>query len=325
MVVIYVDDLIIATNDKDKLNNLKMKLSKTFEMKDLGEIKYCLGIEFTKTDDGAISMSQSKYINDILVRFNMGECKDVSTPLNSNVKLTKEMCPKSEEEMMEVQNLPYQNLIGSLMYLAVSTRPDIAHAVSVLSQFNTNYGKEHWIAAKRVLRYLKGTQHWELKFSKSEIGLEGFADADWGASIDDRRSYTGYIFKIADAAISWESRKQRTVALSSTEAEYMSISESSKEAINLKRFLVEILSLQGPVTIYNDNQGAGKLCKNPVFHNRTKHVDIRHHFVRETIERGDIKIEYLSTEEMPADLLTKALSTPKHNQCCKQMGLKPKY
>lgn len=127
--------------------------------------------------------------------------------MNPNIKLTKELCPQTDEELEEVKDLPYQNLIGSLMYLAVSTRPDIAHAVSVLSQFNACYGKQHWAAAKRVLRYLKGTQNWGLYFSKTAKGLEGFADADWGASVEDRRSYTGYVFTFENSAISWKSSK----------------------------------------------------------------------------------------------------------------------
>ncbi|KNC30757.1 hypothetical protein FF38_11748 [Lucilia cuprina] len=181
------------------------------------------------------------------------------------------------------------------MYLAVSTRPDIAHVV------------QHKFWKRTLNSSQKGSQILE-RYTK--LGSYVFLirlRIGRGASVNDRRSYTGYVFKFANAAISRESRKQRTVALSTTEAEYMSISESFKEAIHLKRLLFTILSFQGPVNIYNDNQDTGKLCKNPVFHNRTKHVDIRHHFIRDTVERGDINIEYLPTDEMPVDLLTKAL------------------
>jgi len=149
----------------------------------------------------------------------------------------------------------------------------------------------------------------------------GYADADWGANVDDRRSYTGYVFNFGSAAVSWESRKQRTVPMCSTEAEYMALSESAKGAIHLKRFLSEILGQQQATVIYNDNQGAGRLCKNPVFHNRTKHVDIRHHFVRKTIERGDFEVKYLPTDEMPADVLTKGLSAFEHNKCIMPLGM----
>jgi hypothetical protein len=167
----------------------------------------------------------------------------------------------------------------------------------MLSQFNTNFGEQHWRAAKRVLRYLRNTENLGLMFKKSGQELVGYTDADWGGSVDDRRSYTGYVFNFANAAVSWESRKQRTVAMSSTEAEYMALSESTKEAIHLRRFLSEVLDQPSTTIIFNDNQGAGQLSKNHVFHNRTKHVDIRHHFIREAVERGDIKVEYLPTDQ----------------------------
>jgi hypothetical protein len=286
IVVIYVDDLMVASDNPRKLQRLKSELSKSFEMKDLGPLSFCLGIELTQdVKKQTITLSQSKYIKETLSRFNMENYKGVTTPINRNEKLSKEMCPKTEEEKKAVEMLPYQSLVGSLMYLAVSTRPDIAHAVSMLSQFNTNFGEQHWRAAKRVLRYLKNTENLGLMFKKSGQELVGYADADWGASIDDRRSYTGYVFNFANAAVSWESRKQRTVAMSSTEAEYMALSESTKEAIHLRRFLSEVLDQPSTTIIFNDNQGAGQLSKNHVFHNRTKHVDIRHHLY--TRSRGE--------------------------------------
>jgi hypothetical protein len=322
IVVIYVDDLMVASDNPRKLQRLKSELSKSFEMKDLGPLSFCLGIEFTQdVKKQTITMSQSKYIKETLSRFNMENCKGVTTPINPNEKLSKEMCPKTEEEKKAVEMLPYQSLVGSLMYLAVSTRPDIAHAVSMLSQFNTNFGEQHWRAAKRVLRYLKNTENLSLMFKKYGQELVGYADADWGASIDDRRSYTGYVFNFANVAVSWESRKQRTVAMSSTEAEYMALSESTKEAIHLRRFLSEVLDQPSTTIIFNDNQGAGQLSKNHVFHNRTKHVDIRHHFIREAVEREDIKVEYLPTDQMPADVLTKGLSSPKQNKCIHALGM----
>lgn len=322
LVAIYVDDLIVATNNKKKWFQLKTELAKSFEMKDLGRLNFCLGIEFKQDPETKeITMSQQKYVQTVLKRFNMSDCKPVSTPLNIGLKLSKEMCPQTEEEKEEVKDLPYQNLVGSLMYLATSTRPDIAHAVSVLSQYNTNYGKQHWIAGKRVLRYLKGTANYGLHFKKANEPLVGYADADWGSNIDDRRSYTGFAFKLSNASVSWDSRKQRTVAMSSTEAEYMSLSDSTKEAIHLRRFLIDIIGHQETTIIFNDNQGAGLLSKNPIFHNRTKHMDVRHHFVRQNVMEKNINVEYLSTEEMPADVLTKSLSSPKHNKCVGKLGL----
>lgn len=192
-------------------------------------------------------MSQERLIEDIIQKFNMEDCKSVPTPLNSSIKSTKTMSSQNEEERKEMSNKPYRNLVGSLMYLATSTRiwllPHGHNAISLLSQFNENPGLNHWKAAKRVLRYLKGTKDMKLVFQKTREKLEGFADADWGNDTDDRRSYTGYFFKLANAAISWSFRKQKSDALSSTEAEYVSLSEAAKEAIYLKNFLEKNLRI----------------------------------------------------------------------------------
>lgn len=225
------------------------------------------------------------------------------------------MSPTTEEDKKQMSQFPYRNLIGSLMYLATSTRPVIAYAISALSQFNENPGQGHWKAAKRVLRYLKKTENLGITFTKTGENLTGFSDADWGANIDDRRSYIGYIFKLADGAINWSSRKQKTVAMSSAEAEYMALSEAAKEVIYIRRFLSEVIGeLVDVTTIIYDNQSAGLMAKNLDFHERTKHIDLRYLFVREAVEDGKIKIGYLPTEDMPADVLTKGLSMPKHEK-----------
>jgi len=247
----------------------------------------------------------------------MENCKPVSTPMDGNAKLK-----RSEPSDEVFERYPYQNLIGSLMYLAVSTRPDIAYDVSSLSQLHTNYTTEHWIAAKRVLRYLKGTPDYGLTFEKTGKDLVGYVDADWAGCPDDRRSYTGYTFIFGNGPVSWESRKQRTVALSSTEAEYMAVTEGTKEAIHLQNFLNELGIKKKPVAIYNDNQGAGELIKNPVFHSRTKHIDARHHFVRDAYEQERIDPKYLQTEDMAADVLTKGLFGPKHKHCIEMLNIK---
>ncbi|XP_033224575.1 secreted RxLR effector protein 161-like [Belonocnema kinseyi] len=205
-------------------------------------------------------MAQPKYVQDVLKRFNMEDCKPVATPINPAVKLSKEMSPTTDEEKKGMSQIPYRNLTGSLMYLPTSTRPDIAYAVSALSQFNENPGEEHWKAAKRVLRYLKKTEKMEIVFSETGEKLIGFSDADWGANIDDRRSYTGYLFKWAGGAISWSSRKQRTVAMSSAEAEYMALSEAAKETIYLRRFLSEVMGKLKTTVILCDNQSADYIC-----------------------------------------------------------------
>lgn len=207
------------------------------------------------------------------------------------------------------------------MYLAVTTRPDIAYSVNFMSQFNSNYNEEHWKAAKRILRYLKATLNWCLLYEKGDTKLYGVVDADWGSDINDRRSYSGYAFIFAGAAISWEARKQRTVSLSSTEAEYIAISEATKEALYLQGIISNIGLSCNTVTLYNDSQSAQKLIKCIGYRSRTKHIDIRHHFVRDCVNKGNIEMEYMPTEDMPADALTKGLSANKHGKCSIGLGI----
>ena len=222
-------------------------------------------------------------------------------------------------------NFPYQSLVGSLMYLDTCTRPDLAFTVSMLSQFNTCYGRPQVEAAKRALRYLLRTKAFGLVYHGGCTTLVGYVDADWASNAVDRRSYTGYAFSLGGAAVSWEARKQRTVALSSTEAEYMALSDGAKEAIYLRRLLNGITQLVSgePVVINNDNQGSHKLARNPVFHSRTKHIDVRHHFIRGALEDGHISLEYMATEDMPADICTKGLHGPAHQRCASRLGIVP--
>ena len=202
IVVVYVDDMFIASKNLEWIQALKSNLSKKYASKDLGEIRHRLGMEFNKNQED-LQITQKMYTKKILDHFGMTDSKPVQTALDPNVKLLK---PESSSND-DMKLYPYRELIGSLMYLAVATRPDIAYAVNFLSQFNTCYTKEHWIAGKRVLRYLKGTPNSGIKFSKCGKDLQGYIDADWGSCTDDRRSYTGYAFILVGAAVSWEAKK----------------------------------------------------------------------------------------------------------------------
>lgn len=322
IISVYVDDLIIAASNPRLMENIKKGLMKEFEMKDLGPISYCLGVQFKQDlKKGTITMCQSKYTEDILKRFNMEDCKTIATPLDANSKLKRPEIPLADRKR-EVTDFPYQSLIGSLMYLSVFTRPDISYAVSSLSQFNSDFDSSHINAGKRVLRYLQGSKDIGLKFSKSHDKLVGYVDADWAGDVNDRHSHTGYFFKLSGAAVCWEARKQKSVALSSTEAEYMALSDSSREAIYLRNFLNELGFIgKDPIIINNDNQSAAKLVRNPTFHSRTKHIDARYHYVREASENGLIEVRYLPTNNMIADILTKGLFRPKHLKFINEMGL----
>lgn len=220
-------------------------------------------------------------------------------------------------------NPQFRELVGSLMYLSVATRPDIAHSVSVLSQFNENPNEEHWGAAKRVLRYLKGTPNKALVYEGPLDKIVGYTDADWGNNPDDSRSYSGYVFKLGGAAICWKSRKQRTVALSTTEAEYKALTEATKESIYLRGILKELgIPEISEGLIYCDNQGAIQLAASKKSHERTKHVNIQFNFVREAAKNRAIQIMYMSSEDMIADILTKALPSNRHEELTLSLGLR---
>ena len=319
LLAVYVDDMLVISQNLLWISELKEKLKIPFELKDLGEVRQCLGMEFTMKE-GKIRIAQKQYTEEVLSRFGMENSKPVSTPLDPGTKLVKpDSCLREE-----LEEYPFRELIGSLMYLAVGTRPDIAFAVNSLSQYNTCYNKEHWVAAKRVLRYLKGTTNHGITFKKTGIVLEGYTNADWASCTNDRRSYTGFVFILGGTAITWEAKKQRTVALSSTEAEYMALSEAAKEAMYLRRFLEKVgVKLKQPTVVWNDNQGAQKLARNNVFRSRTKHIDIRHHFIREVLQDAYIRIDYMTSNEMMADVLTKGLAGPKHLENSGKMGVGP--
>lgn len=182
----------------------------------------------------------------------------------------------------------------------------------------------HWKAAKGVLRYLQGTLEYKLTYRRTQDQLTGYADADWGNCNIDRRSYSGYVFTLSGAAVTWASKKQRTIALSSVEAEYLSLSEAAKEALYLRRLLDDMgFPITGPMTLYNDSQGAQMLITNPVYHSRTKHIDIRNQFIKHQVDEGLAEIKYLKTEEMPADFLTKPLNKKKLLLCSLKSGVGP--
>ncbi|RVW88410.1 Retrovirus-related Pol polyprotein from transposon TNT 1-94 [Vitis vinifera] len=232
ILLLYVDDMLIAGSDIEKINNLKKQLSKQFAMKDLGAAKQILGMRIIRDKaNGTLKLSQSEYVKKVLSRFNMNEAKPVSTPLGSHFKLSKEQSPKTEEERDHMSKVPYASAIGSLMYAMVCTRPDIAHAVGVVSRFMSRPGKQHWEAVKWILRYLKGSLDTCLCFTGASLKLQGYVDADFAGDIDSRKSTTGFVFTLGGTAISWTSNLQKIVTLSTTEAEYVAATEAGKEMI----------------------------------------------------------------------------------------------
>jgi transposase InsO family protein len=313
IIALYVDDILIFSKDTSEKKKLKEELMRTFEMKDLGRANQVLGMRLIQ-DKNKIVLDQKTYVQKVLEQFNMADCKPVNTPLESGMKFEK-------GEQTDLDST-YRSLVGCIMYIAVCSRPDIAHAASLLSQFNNCHSDTHWKAAKRLLRYLKGTIDYCIVYEKTTLSVTGYVDADWASNQIDRRSYTGYVFKIGNAAVSWESRKQRTIALSSTESEYMALCEGAKEAAFIRSLLHECLGKYLSVTLYNDSQSAQKICMSHINHSRSKHIDIRHHYVRQVVKDKIVDLQYLPTERMPADVLTKSLGKDKHFSCVSNLGLK---
>ena len=319
LVIIHVDDCMLFAQTQEHIDEIKRLLKTEFSIKELGELKYCLGIELTRDrEKRSISMNQRAYIKRLADQFGVDQCKDVHTPSNESEKLTKLAMDEGF-----VPKWPYRELVGALMYVATCTRPDIMHAVGEVAKHCERYGKRHWIAAKRVLKYLKTTADFSIVFYGKDKGeLLGYADASWASDLDSRRSTTGYVFFLHGNVVSWKSKRQPTVATSSTEAEYMALYAAAQEAVWLRLLLSNIRFELGATTIYEDNQGCIRLAKNTFFHTRAKHIDIKFHFLREKVEEGVIVLGYKPTDEMIADGLTKALGRTKHAVFLQGLNLK---
>ena len=322
ILLLYVDDMLIAGSSIEEINNLKKQLSKQFAMKDLGPAKQILGMRITRDRaNGTLKLSQTEYVKKILSRFSMDEAKPVSTPLGSHFRLTKDQSPKTEQEQAYMSKVPYASAIGSLMYAMVCTRPDIAHAVGVVSRYMSNPGKQHWEAVKWILRYLKGTLGTSLCFTGADMKLTGYVDSDLAGDVDTRKSTTGYVYTLGGTAVSWVSRLQKIVALSTTEAEYVAVTEAGKEMVWLQGFLEELGQRQKKGILHSDSQSAIFLAKNPAFHSRTKHIQLRYHFIRSLLDGGQLTLEKILGAKNPADMLTKGVTIEKLKLCSTSVGL----
>ena len=321
VITVWVDDLLLFTTNDRIMVKLKEELHSTFDLTDMGEPSKIVGIEITQRADSII-ISQTQYIESILRREGMENANPVSTPLDPNIKLE----PNTDNNEPNRSNA-YASLIGSLQFLATATRPDISYAVNKLASYTANPSLAHYSAAKRLLRYLKGTKNYGIIYKANNNVLEtsnlfsGYADAAY-ANADDYKSTSGYVFLSNGGAITWGSRKQTTIALSSTEAEYVALSEASREAVWLRHLYGELGYIQKePITILGDNDGSISMAKNPQFHKRTKHVDIRWHYVRDLVADGLINIVDCRDPDQTADILTKALPRPKHAKHVRELGL----
>ncbi|KAM1775099.1 hypothetical protein ACFX12_044389 [Malus domestica] len=318
IVSIYVDDVVYTGNDAAMMEEFKEEMMKRYEMTDLGLLHHFLGIGVIQ-EASSIFIHQKKYAKTLLEKFGLKGCKPVSTPLIANEKLKK----KDGSEPADVSL--YKSIVGSLLYLT-ATRPDLMFSASLLSRFMQNPSKIHMGTAKRVLRYVQGTLNYRIKYEmgKSSI-LIGFCDSDWGGSEDDSRSTSGYAFTFESGVFSWASVKQQSVALSTAKAEYVSASEATAQAIWLRFILKDFGELQVEATpLLCDNTSAIAMTKNPVFHQRTKHIKRRYHFIREALQDNTIKLIYCSTEDHIADIFTKALPNERFNYLKGLLGLTPR-
>ncbi|XP_019077634.1 uncharacterized mitochondrial protein AtMg00810-like [Vitis vinifera] len=297
IVLVYVDDLIITGDAIEEICRTKENLSVRFEMKELGQLKHFLGLEVDRTHKG-IFLCKKKYAKDLLKKFEMLECKPISTPMEPNAK----MCEHEGKDLKDATM--YRQLVGSLLYLTL-TRPDISYAVGVMSQYMQNPKKPHLEAVRRILRYVKGTIDYGLLYKKVEdCKLVGYCDADYAGDHDTRRSTTGYVFMLGSGAISWCSKRQLTVSLSTTEAEYRAATMAAQE-----------------IPLYCDNQSVVRLAENLVFHARTKHVEVHYHFIREKVLEEEVELKQIKSEDQVADLFTKGLSGSKFESFCHQLGM----
>jgi hypothetical protein len=323
LILLYVDDILVlyANESSDKAIDTKNRLMQQYKMSNLGPAKKFLGLKIDRLPDGSITLSQPDYIDSMLQRFNMIDVNTVDTPLHHKTHL--DNIPATERE---ADSALYQSIVGSIMYAALGTRPDIAYAVSVLSRYNSKPYTSHLTAAKRVLRYLKGTADAKLVFpgraSADTPVLIGYTDSDYAMDRADRKSQGGYIFHTNGAPISWQSRKQRLVALSTTEAEYIACSEATREARWLSRLHQQVTGQDDtPLPVHTDSAGALKNITAGTGSAQTKHIDIQYHNSRDLHAREIVKFSYISTDENLADLMTKPLASTKHWHFTTGIGL----
>ena len=304
ILIVWVDDLVIATACSQSANSIKKQLSLKFKMKDFGMLSNFLGIQFILSDT-SIKMCQAEYSQKILEKFGMSECHPKSVPCELSVS---NIDFDQQSPFLEDPRL-YREIVGSLIYLMTCTRPDLCYAVSVLSQHLAAPRMTHFNLAKYVLRYLKGTINYGLVYEKQDMYILGYTDASW-ASTGNRKSISGYCYMLGDssALISWKSKKQPIVALSSCEAEYVSITLAMQEGIFLTQLLVELgfYEKSKGVKMFVDNMGAIDLSKNPVHHQRSKHIDLKYHFIRSKVIDGSFVLQYVPSKQNIADIFTKA-------------------
>jgi len=322
---VWVDDTPLIASSDAMMAHLKGVLNLNWEVRDLGTPSKLLGLEMTIRND-SLTISQAKYIEEVLRNEGMENANPVAMPMDPHVKLE----PNTDDNEPNRSNA-FAKVLGELQYVANCTRPDIAFAVNRLGAYTANPSTQHYSALKRILRYLAGTKDLGITYRKTEEKTEtpkeniiiGFADAAY-ANADNLKSTSGYVFLASGGAITWKSKKQSVIALSSTEAEYVALSEAAREAVWLRNLYSELgFPEMEPTTIRCDNEGSVILSRNPQFHQRSKHIKIRHHWIRDLVQNKTIDTVDCRDPEQTADVLTKALPKPKHTRHRAEMGIEP--
>ena len=277
----------------------------------MGPANYVLGIRISRDRDSKlIYLDQENYLEKVLKRFKMENCRPVSTPVSKGTILNKSMCPTNKIELEEMKVVPYAQAMGSLMYAMMSIRLDICYAVGLVSRYQSNPGKAHWQAVKRIFRYLQMTKNMKLYFGLDELEIKGFTDADFAGDTDDRKSTSGYVFLFGGTAVSWLSKKQGCVAKYTMEAEYIACSTAVSNAVWIKHF-VDSLKLDmhdRPVNVFCDNKSTISLIKSGVNSSKGKHIDVNYHYIQDIVERGEIKVHFVPSADMMADPMTRGLT-----------------
>ena len=311
LLVIYVDDVLVISTSQDLVAHVINSVREKFTITPLGFPKWFLGIRISKDNSGVLLLDQSKAVMELLKRFDFNSLSPIQVPMSSKTHLQ-----KIEDPSMQTSQ-PYRSLIGSLMYLMTSTRPDLAVPISKLAQFLALPSSTHWLAAKKVCRYLKGTADLGLSFKKDQ-GLNAgnlitaYSDSDWASDPSDRKSYSGFVIFLGSAVVSWKCKKQNAVALSSAEAEYMALALAVMEVVWLRQLLSNIGFPQTePTTMFCDNLSAMHIGNTDVTSPKTKHISIKHHYIRTQIAAGVVTLEYVPTEHNIADVMTKPLEGKK--------------
>lgn len=322
ILAIYIDDGLVAATDSQDVNALLAELKKEFEVT-TGDLNLFLGFQIERRQDGSIFLHQTGYAKKILERFHATESNPVSIPMDKHQELSVAAHGKQESTGVRA---PYREAVGSLMYLAIGTRPDIAYALSTVSQYLESPDKIHWNAVKRILKYLRGTVDFGLTFEANpRLKIQAYSDADYAGDVETRKSTSGGVFKLGGSTISWFSQKQRTVALSTTESEFIAAAEAIKELIWLRRLITEITKQEiVKPKLFIDNESAIKLLKNPEFHKRSKHIDVKYHFARDNVKKGLLELEHVPTKEQQADIFTKPLLKEQFCYLRGLLNIKPK-